>query len=184
MLQSFDPNSHVTTRNLSYGRDRNNLRVTVLHLPKTKVAGSKGEDVYWASQDGDTDPTAALQDHVRINQPREHRNSSPTKPNRPHANRSPRQNSSKGWAKLRARPVWSLKAKGRREGDYFLVYLHCSLHSNCSDLTRDFDPLHHAPPRAESVRQPACTHVKVSVASSSVVLLDWVPRLTRRVVDS
>jgi hypothetical protein len=35
-LQSFDANSHVTTRNLSYDQDRNNLRVTVLHLPQNE----------------------------------------------------------------------------------------------------------------------------------------------------
>jgi hypothetical protein len=35
------------------------------------VAGSEGEDVYWASQEGVTDPTAALQNHLWINQPSE-----------------------------------------------------------------------------------------------------------------
>jgi hypothetical protein len=70
-LQTFKPSLHVTTRNLSYDQDRNGLKVTVLHLPRTKMAGSEGEDVYWASQEGDTDPTAALQNHLRINQPSE-----------------------------------------------------------------------------------------------------------------
>jgi hypothetical protein len=70
-LKSFNPNAHVTTRNLSYEQDRNNLKVTVLHLPRTKMAGNEGEDVYWASQEGDTDPSAALQNHLRINQPSE-----------------------------------------------------------------------------------------------------------------
>jgi hypothetical protein len=70
-LLSFDPQFHITTRNLSYDADRNDLRVTVLHLPRTKMAGIEGEDVYWASQEGDTDPTAALQNHLRVNQPSE-----------------------------------------------------------------------------------------------------------------
>ncbi len=43
--------------------------MTVLHLPKTKVAGSEGEDVYWAAQEGATDPAAALQNHLQVNQP-------------------------------------------------------------------------------------------------------------------
>lgn len=63
-LQSFNPNSHITIRNLSYEQDCNNLKVTVLHLPRTKMAGIEGEDVFWASQDGDTDPTTALQNHL------------------------------------------------------------------------------------------------------------------------
>ena len=67
-LQSFDPSAHVSVRNLSYEQDRNNLKVMVLHLPRTKMAGNEGEDVFWASQDGDTDPSAALQNHLQINQ--------------------------------------------------------------------------------------------------------------------
>lgn len=68
-LQSFNPSAHVTLQNLSYDQDRSGLKVTVLHLPKTKMGGNEGEDVYWASQDGETDPSAALQSHLRINQP-------------------------------------------------------------------------------------------------------------------
>ena len=68
-LSTFKPNKHVKTNNLSYNQDRNNLKVTVLHLPSTKVAGSEGEDVYWAMQEGDTDPMAALQNHLQVNQP-------------------------------------------------------------------------------------------------------------------
>ena len=70
-LQSFTPAAHVTLQNLSYDQDRDNHQVTVLHLPRTKVAGNEGEDVYWASQNGDTDPTAALLQHLRINEPSE-----------------------------------------------------------------------------------------------------------------
>lgn len=58
-LNSFDPNKHITTQNLSYDQDQNSFKVTVLHLPTTKVAGNEGEDVYWATQDSDTDPTAS-----------------------------------------------------------------------------------------------------------------------------
>ena len=70
-LISFNPATHVTTQHLSYDQDRNGFKVTVLHLPRTKAAGNEGEDVYWAAQEGDTDPTAALVQHLRVNQPSE-----------------------------------------------------------------------------------------------------------------
>jgi hypothetical protein len=70
-LGSFTPTTHVTTQNLSYNQDRNGFKVTVLHLPTTKSAGNEGEDVYWASQEGYTDPTAALHNHLQINKPSE-----------------------------------------------------------------------------------------------------------------
>ena len=43
--------------------------MTVLHIPRTKAAGNEGEDVYWASQEGVMDPTEALAQHLRVNQP-------------------------------------------------------------------------------------------------------------------
>jgi hypothetical protein len=70
-LQTFNPSTHITTRNLAYDQDRNGLKVTVLHLPRTKMAGNEGEDVYWASQEGESDPTTALANHFRVNQPSE-----------------------------------------------------------------------------------------------------------------
>ena len=70
-LSAFNPNTHVTLQHLSYNQDRNGLKVTVLHIPKMKAAGNEGEDVYWASQEGGTDPTAALAQHLQVNQPSE-----------------------------------------------------------------------------------------------------------------
>ena len=55
-MNSFSPTTHFTTQHLSYDQDRNGFKVTVLHLPRTKAMGSEGEDVYWAAQEGDTDP--------------------------------------------------------------------------------------------------------------------------------
>ena len=63
-LTSFNPNIHVTTQNLTYKQDHHGYKVTVLHLPSTKSTGTKGEDVYWASQQGDTDPEVALQNYL------------------------------------------------------------------------------------------------------------------------
>jgi hypothetical protein len=68
-LSGFNPNVHITLCNLSYDQDRNGCKVTVLHLPRTKATGNAGEDVYWAFQEGDTDSTAALQNHLQVNQP-------------------------------------------------------------------------------------------------------------------
>ena len=70
-ISAFNPGTHITTQHLSYDQDRNGFKVTVLHLPRTKAAGNDGEDVYWASQEGGTDPTEALAQHLRINQPSE-----------------------------------------------------------------------------------------------------------------
>lgn len=70
-LNGFNPNTHVTTQRLSHDQDRNGCKVTVLHLPTTKSASTEGEDVYWATQEGDTNPTAALEHHLKINQPSE-----------------------------------------------------------------------------------------------------------------
>jgi hypothetical protein len=70
-LGAFDPNKHVTIQNLSHDQDQNSYKVTVLHLPSTKVTSREGKDVYWASQDGDTDLTATLQNHLWVNQPSE-----------------------------------------------------------------------------------------------------------------
>ena len=68
-LSSFNTNTHVTPQNLSYNQDCHGFKVTVLHLPFTKTAGAEGEDIYWALPEGELDPTAALQNHLRINQP-------------------------------------------------------------------------------------------------------------------
>ena len=68
-LGSFSPNTHITLKHLSYDQDCNGLKVTVLHLPRTKSTRSEGKDVYWASQEGDTDPTKVLAQHLRVNQP-------------------------------------------------------------------------------------------------------------------
>jgi hypothetical protein len=70
-LDGFDPNKHVTLKNLSQDQDRNGLKVAVLHLPTTKAAQIEGEDVFWACQDGPTDPETAMANHLIINNPPE-----------------------------------------------------------------------------------------------------------------
>ncbi|KAH9986510.1 hypothetical protein BJV77DRAFT_1028846 [Russula vinacea] len=120
-LQTFDPNTHITTQNLAHDQDRNGLNVTVLHLPRTKMAGNEGEDPPETSH-----LFAYRAKHAR-------------KP-------SPKRSSSKGWESstrsgleplqghgirigstleylLRGVPFDVMKAKGRWAGDSFLLYL-------------------------------------------------------------
>ena len=67
-LDGFDSTKSVTRKHLPYDQDRNGLNVTVLHLPQTKTS-IDGEDVFWAKQNGVTDPDAALANHLQVNNP-------------------------------------------------------------------------------------------------------------------
>ena len=67
-LDSFDPKVHISKPRLSYDQSRDGQKVTVLHIPCTKMA-HQGEDVCWAKQDGPIDPDAALAHHFKINTP-------------------------------------------------------------------------------------------------------------------
>ena len=48
--------------------NRNGLRSTVFHIPRTKTS-PRGEDVSWSRQADGTDPEAALAHHMAINKP-------------------------------------------------------------------------------------------------------------------
>ncbi|KAF7776627.1 hypothetical protein Agabi119p4_5020 [Agaricus bisporus var. burnettii] len=67
-LSSFDPTLHPSRSCLETVTDRNGEETTILHLPRTKTSKT-GEDVYWTSQEGVSDPTAALDMHLRTNNP-------------------------------------------------------------------------------------------------------------------
>lgn len=65
----FNPARHISIDKVERDvEDRYGNRVTIFHLPWTKVA-SRGQDVFWAEQDDDTDPKAALAWHIAQNQP-------------------------------------------------------------------------------------------------------------------
>ena len=49
--------------------DKNGFRTTTIHVPQTKASYTEGEDLYWAKQDGSSDPESALQRHLKINNP-------------------------------------------------------------------------------------------------------------------
>ncbi|KIJ99194.1 hypothetical protein K443DRAFT_624764 [Laccaria amethystina LaAM-08-1] len=67
-LKAFDPNTHVKPSDVRIEVDRNGLRSTVFHIPKTKTS-PHGEDVSWSKQADGTDPEAALAHHMAINKP-------------------------------------------------------------------------------------------------------------------
>ena len=65
-IEKFDPTIHVKRCDIRYSEDHHSLKVTVFALPRTKCSIS-GEDVYWAAQDGLTDPAHLLENHLRVN---------------------------------------------------------------------------------------------------------------------
>ena len=71
-LDSFDPTIHIKISNVQQDvQDRNDLEETVIFIPWTKVAREKGENIFWAKQNGIVDPKNALANHIKINNPPE-----------------------------------------------------------------------------------------------------------------
>lgn len=69
-LDGFNPRIHVKVSDIRAGeRDRNGFEQTSFFLPWTKAAKEKGETIFWAKQEGITDPHAALENHLRVNEP-------------------------------------------------------------------------------------------------------------------
>ena len=67
-LGAFNGAVHVKPSDIRIELDRNGLRSTVFHIPRTKTS-IHGEDVSWSKQSGDTDPEAALAHHMALNKP-------------------------------------------------------------------------------------------------------------------
>ena len=66
-LTAFDPKVHVKRSNLGESVDRKGLKTTTIDIPETKSNRIDGERLYWAKQDGLSDPEIALQRHLDIN---------------------------------------------------------------------------------------------------------------------
>ncbi|THH29295.1 hypothetical protein EUX98_g4898 [Antrodiella citrinella] len=62
------PTQYVRRQNVSLQVDRGGRKVTAIFIPVTKVSKS-GEEIYFAQQDGLTDPESALRNHFNINKP-------------------------------------------------------------------------------------------------------------------
>ncbi|KAF7357135.1 Reverse transcriptase ribonuclease h [Mycena sanguinolenta] len=67
-LQSFDPSKHMKPRNVRSETDPQGRCMRVLAVPETKTSKG-GEDLFFAAQPGPTNPEAALENHLRINEP-------------------------------------------------------------------------------------------------------------------
>jgi len=67
--KAFDPRAHVKRSDLGESKDRNGFKTTTLHVPKTKSSPNEGEHLYWAKQQGTSDPESALRKHLELNNP-------------------------------------------------------------------------------------------------------------------
>lgn len=68
-LSSFDPGVNVKRSDLGKCAGKKGLEMTTLHIPETKADGVEGESLYWAKQNGVSDPGSALQRHLEVNDP-------------------------------------------------------------------------------------------------------------------
>jgi hypothetical protein len=67
-LAAFNPAAHVKPSDVRQDQDWNGNVVAVFCLPKTKTK-TEGEEVFWATQEGPTDPHTAWLKHLEINAP-------------------------------------------------------------------------------------------------------------------
>ncbi|CAA7260292.1 unnamed protein product [Cyclocybe aegerita] len=68
-LTDFKATHHVKPSDVITTTDANSLTTTAFHIPVTKTEPIEGEDVSWSKQNGDTDPAAALDKHLSVNNP-------------------------------------------------------------------------------------------------------------------
>ena len=69
-LKAFNPTMHVKALDVKHDiEERNGIKLTVISLPYTKVTREKGKDIFWAQQEGITDPKDALDNHLHLNNP-------------------------------------------------------------------------------------------------------------------
>ncbi|CAA7264068.1 unnamed protein product [Cyclocybe aegerita] len=68
-LTDFKATHHVKPSDVITTMDANGLTTTAFHIPVTKTEPIEGEDVSWSKQNGDTDPAAALDKHLSVNNP-------------------------------------------------------------------------------------------------------------------
>lgn len=65
-VDKFNSSIHVTRASIRDDQDRHGLKVKVFRIPRTKSSPT-GEDLYWATQEGPTDPRFLLTNHFTIN---------------------------------------------------------------------------------------------------------------------
>lgn len=149
--EAFVPGNFVEISNVSEDSDRNGFQTTTIRIPFTKSSrakgNSKGEDIFWAKQNNDTDPKFALDNHIAVNNPESGEHlfsySMPSQPRRPltrhvflveitRALRKAGREQIKGHSfriggtleyLLRNVPFEVVKSQGRWASDAFRVYL-------------------------------------------------------------
>ncbi|KAG2049823.1 hypothetical protein BDR06DRAFT_1067416, partial [Suillus hirtellus] len=65
-LLNFNPQCHIQVCDWHFDVDRHGFHIAIFHLLRTKTS-LLGEDVYWATQSGQSDPEAALLNHLSVN---------------------------------------------------------------------------------------------------------------------
>lgn len=72
-LKAFDGSLHPDISCIIPHQTRHGFAVTIIRLPSTKMSKkdgkSDGEEIFWAAQNDETDPAAALANHIRYNAP-------------------------------------------------------------------------------------------------------------------
>ena len=66
-LNTFNIAHHITLIDHCIENNQYGTKVPVLHIPRTKTAPIKGEDIFWSRQHSPTDPHVALENHRHIN---------------------------------------------------------------------------------------------------------------------
>jgi hypothetical protein len=66
-IKDFNKNKHIMRVGISKTTDCNGLPVAKFQLPRTKCTPIKGEEAYWAAQEGSSDPSMASESHLCIN---------------------------------------------------------------------------------------------------------------------
>ena len=68
-LTAFDPKPHVKRADVGKDTDRRGFKTTTFRIPETKANRTEGEMLYWAKQEGASDPESALKRHPDLNNP-------------------------------------------------------------------------------------------------------------------
>ena len=68
-LFTFNPKIHVKRSDLGESVNHQGLKMTTIHVLVTKATRIDGESLYWAKQDGASDPEEAMWMHLEVNNP-------------------------------------------------------------------------------------------------------------------
>ena len=72
-LKAFKLSDHVKILDIRKILLEGRAQLTSIHIPKIKINCTQGEDTFWVKQGGPTCPEAALENHIRVNNPQPHK---------------------------------------------------------------------------------------------------------------